>query len=88
MACTKIVLPQVIARGLHLVCYMYSMSSLYVFEDLNITKVAHDYQSAIKRYVEELGMAISMTHGMVWYDHSSTVVMCISWICAGHKECG
>ena len=26
VACTKIVLPQVIARGLHLVCYKYSMS--------------------------------------------------------------
>ena len=48
--------------------------------------MAHDYQTAIKRYVEELGMAIPMTHGMVWYDHSSTVVMCISWNCAGTKN--
>ena len=31
-------------------------------------------------------MAIPMTHGMVWYDHSSTVVMCISWNCAGTKN--
>ena len=28
VACTKIVLPQVIARGLHLVCYMYFINIL------------------------------------------------------------
>ena len=27
-----------------------------------------------------------MTHGMVWYDHSSTVVICISWNYAGTKN--
>ena len=50
--------------------------------------MAHDYQTAIKRYVEELGIVNSYDtwHGMVWYDHSSTVVMCISWNCAGTKN--
>ncbi|KAL5478134.1 hypothetical protein EMCRGX_G025015 [Ephydatia muelleri] len=48
VACTKIVLPQVIARG------------------LNITEVAHDYQSTIKQYAEGLGMVNSYDtwHGM------------------------
>eukprot|EP00731_Ephydatia_muelleri_P008112 Em0004g450a len=51
VACTKIVLPQVIARG------------------LNITEVAHDYQSTIKKYVQELGMVNSYDtwHGMRCY---------------------
>ncbi|KAL5517552.1 hypothetical protein EMCRGX_G003114 [Ephydatia muelleri] len=41
VACTKIVLPQVVARG------------------LNVTEVAHDYQSTVKTYVEQLGMVNS-----------------------------
>eukprot|EP00731_Ephydatia_muelleri_P006665 Em0003g913a len=41
VACTKIVLPQLIARG------------------LNVTEVAHDYQSTIKTNVEQLGMVNS-----------------------------
>eukprot|EP00731_Ephydatia_muelleri_P023616 Em0015g1199a len=56
VACTKIVLPQVIARG------------------LNITEVAHDYQSTIKQYAEGLGMVNSYDtwHGFdrVWISAS------------------
>ena len=46
---------------------IYSMVLLYVFKDLNITEVAHDYQTALKRYVKELGMVNSYDtwHGMV-----------------------
>eukprot|EP00731_Ephydatia_muelleri_P033586 Em0033g2a len=47
VACTKIVLPQVLHEG------------------LNITEVAHDYQSTIKLYVRQLGMVNSTTLGMV-----------------------
>ena len=68
VVCTKIVLPQVIARGLHRVCYMYFINviCLICIRRFNITEVAHDYQSAIKRYVEELGMVNSYEtwHGM------------------------
>ena len=40
VACTKIVLPQVIARGLHLcaTCISLAFYVLYAFEDLNITE--------------------------------------------------
>ena len=36
---------------------------------LNVTEVAHDYQPAIKKYVEELGMVNSYDtwHGMEIY---------------------
>ena len=36
--------------------------------------------------MEELGWSIPKTHGMLWYDHSSTVVMCINWNFAGTKN--
>ena len=65
MACTKIVLPQVIAQGLLLSLQFHIY--FHTNEGLNITKVAHDYQSTIKQYVEELGMVNSYNtwHGMV-----------------------
>ena len=68
MACTKIVLPQVIARGL-LLCPNSLQFHIYFHsnEGLNITEVAHDYQSTIKQYAEGLGMVNSYDtwHGMV-----------------------
>ena len=44
-----------------------TISHFHCDEGLNITEVAHDYQSTIKKYVEELGMVNSYDtwHGMV-----------------------
>ena len=68
VACTKIVLPQVIARGL-LLCPNSLQFHIYFHsnEGLNITEVAHDYQSTIKQYVEGLEVVNSYDtwHGMV-----------------------
>ena len=68
LACTKIVLPQVIAQGL-LMCPNSLQFHIYVHcnEGLNITEVAHDYQCTIKQYVEGLWMVNSYDtwHGMV-----------------------
>ncbi|KAL5509013.1 hypothetical protein EMCRGX_G004292 [Ephydatia muelleri] len=60
VACTKVVLPQVIARG------------------LNVTEVAHDYQSTIKTYVEQLGKDNSYD---TW--HGMNVAKEMKKICAG-----
>ena len=67
IACTKLVLPQVIHRGLSSICaFTTIVRALILITGLNITEVAHDYQPSIKKYVEELGMVNSYDtwHGM------------------------
>ena len=67
VACIKIVLPQFIARGLpnSLQFHIYFHSN----EGLNITEVAHDYQSTrcIKQYGEAGTRDGRFLWHMVWY---------------------
>ena len=73
LACTKEVLPQVIARGYVSYMYMYVTALVYITTwllhvGLRVTEVARDIQQQVSRFVTEQGLVNSyaMWHGVYY----------------------
>ena len=63
-ACTKVVIPQVIARGMHVCVWCCEVRVL--FTGLKIKEVAHDIQQQVSKYINRLGLVnyFDTWHGM------------------------